>query len=443
MEDYEKVAGRLGLHDVTFIPISALQGDNIVARSHRTPWYEGLPLLEKLELVDTPMPQSDGNFRFPVQAVLRSNNGFRGYAGQITCGTIHPDDEVLALPSERRLRVSKIFNFTRDLREALAPMSVVVSLGEETDLGRGDMLCDSNRPPAKAKRLRAKLIWMSSTALQLEEPYLMKHTSQIACMSVVRLLHKIDIGTLQAVSGDSLTLNEIGEAEIETHKAIFCDPYSEDRATGSFVVIHPISNKTVAAGIIYQAYEQSSRTLASTFSSVSRTSRQGLTVWATGLSGAGKTTICNAVHTELLARGLRVEVLDGDMVRQHLSRELGFSKADRDENVRRIGFVADLLTRNGIIALVSAISPYRSLREEIRGKIGRFLEVYVNAPLPVCEQRDPRGFYKSARTGTLRGFTGIDDPYEPPLAPEVECRTDIETKMESVDKVVSAILKTI
>lgn len=442
MKDYQSMVGCLGLHDVTFIPISALQGDNVVERSDRTPWYEGLPLLQKLEMVDTYMARGPEKFRFPVQTVLRSNDSFRGYAGQIASGTVHPDDDVLALPSERCLKVDKIFNFTQDLHEAFAPMSVVLSLREDTDLGRGDMLCDPKCPPAKTRRFRATLMWMSNIALQSGQPYLIKHTNQTACMSVVKLFNKIDIGTLQAVAAETLMLNEIGEAEIETHKPIFCDPYAENRTTGSFILIHPISNKTVAAGTVSPAYEQSARTTASSSLSIARTKR-GLTVWATGLSGAGKTTICDAVHTELVARGMRVEILDGDAMRQHLSRELGFGKPDRDENIRRIGFVADLLTRNGVIVLVSAISPYRALRDEIRRTIGTFLEVFVNAPLTICEQRDPRGLYKKARAGALRGFTGIDDPYEPPLSPEVECRTDMESVGESVDKVVNAILKMI
>jgi adenylyl-sulfate kinase len=263
-------------------------------------------------------------------------------------------------------------------------------------------------------------------------------------MSVVKLLHKTDLDTLSQVQADSLQCNEIGEAEIETHKPILCDPYTVNKTCGSFIVVHPISNATLAAGIISDPLAEDTASLSAFPAPAARNGEsQGTIVWITGLSGSGKTTICNAVHTELLARGIRVEMLDGDIIRKHLSRDLGFSKAERDENIRRIGFVAHLLTRNGVVALVSAISPYRAVRDEIRATMGRFLEVFVNAPLEVCERRDPKGLYKRARAGEFPGFTGIDDPYESPLSPEVECRTDLESEKESVDKVLGAILKAI
>jgi bifunctional enzyme CysN/CysC len=323
-------------------------------------------------------------------------------------------------------------------------MSVLVSLKEHIDLGRGDMLCDPQSPPSRAKGFRAKLVWMSSEPLKIGEPYLIKHTTQTACMSVLTVLQKTDIHTLREVPADCLGLNEIGEVEIETHKPIFCDPYAINRATGSFIVIHPVHNATLAGGIILQPHVNGANGVDAGLSmSAGKGSGRGLIVWITGLSGAGKTTICQAVHTELLAGGIRVEMLDGDVVRKHLSRELGFSKAERDENIRRIGFVAQLLARHGVVVLVSAISPYRAIREEVRAGTKSFIEVFANAPLNVCEQRDPKGLYKKARAGEFPGFTGIDDPYEPPLSPEVECRTDQESTKESVDKVVAAILKEI
>jgi bifunctional enzyme CysN/CysC len=323
-------------------------------------------------------------------------------------------------------------------------MSVIVSLRQHIDLGRGDMLCDPQQAPVLSKRFRAKLIWMSAAPMKVNEPYLLRHTTQMACMSVVKLLHKIDLDTLSQTPADSLQCNEIGEAEIETHRPILCDPYTVNKTCGSFIVVHPISNATLAAGIISDPLAEDTASLGAFPAPAARNGEsQGIIVWITGLSGSGKTTICNAVHTELLARGIRVEMLDGDVIRKHLSRDLGFSKAERDENIRRIGFVAHLLTRNRVVALVSAISPYRAVRDEIRATMGRFLEVFVNAPLEVCERRDPKGLYKRARAGEFRGFTGIDDPYETPLSPEVECRTDLESEKESVDKVLVAILKAI
>jgi len=440
-ESFTRFAASLHLERLHFIPMSALNGDNVISRSQHTPWYQGLSLLETLEWVHVPEDQVQRHFRFPVQTVIRANRDFRGYAGRIASGRIRQDEGVLILPSQTPATVASIANYKREMRDAFAPMSVVVSLKEHIDLGRGDMLCDIKNPPQLTKRFHAQLIWMSTSRLRVNEPYLIKHTTQTACMTVVRLRHKIDIHSLDRLSAETLELNEIGEAEIETHKPIFCDAYCDNRSTGNFIVIDPVHNTTLAAGIITQPkIEQRTDTeLRTSFSGFSGED-SGLTVWLTGLSGAGKTTINEAVYTELLARGIRAEVLDGDIVRKHLSRELGFSRVERDENIRRIGFVAQLLARNGVVALVSAISPYRGVREEIRAGVGNFLEVFVNAPLDVCERRDPKGLYKKVRAGEISGFTGVDDPYEPPLSPEVECRTDLENIKESVDKVLSAIL---
>ena len=441
--DFLRFAGALRFQEIQFIPMSALEGDNVIAPSSNMPWYDGLSLLGALESARSWDGPDSGHFRLSVQTVLRTARDFRGYAGQIASGGIRPGSEVLVLPSGGRVTVANIGLYQRTLWEAYAPMSVVVSLKEHTDLGRGDMLCDAQHPPAKARRFRAKLIWMSADPLKKGEPYLIRHMTQTACMSVVDLCHKTDIHTLEEVSAESLGLNEIGEVEIETHKPVFCDRYAENKATGSFIVIHPIHNATLAAGIILDFPAQDPGSNVGLTSAAYASASQGLTVWVTGLSGAGKTTICQAVHTELLARGVRVEALDGDIVREHLSRELGFSKPERDENVRRIGFVARLLARNGVVVLVSAISPYRAVRDEMRADGGRFIEVFANAPLEVCEQRDPKGLYKKARAGEFRGFTGIDDPYEPPLSPEIECRTDLESTRESVDKVVAGVLQAI
>lgn len=433
--DFSAFTGALGLQQPYFIPMSALHGDNVTSPSTRTPWYKGQSLLEILETVPVHDGELSGDFRFPVQTVLRTNHEFRGYAGQLASGKINVNEKVFVLPSALQATVARITNYTRELCQGVAPMSVVISLKEHIDLGRGDMLCDPHHPPFHTRRFRATLIWMASFAMEVNAPYLIKHTTQTACMSVLRMLHKVDIHTLEHIPSNTLQLNEIGEVEIETHKPIFCDAYSDNRRTGSFIVIDPIRNTTLAAGLISQPHIEDHIRPGATSSG----QNCGLTVWLTGLSGAGKTTICEAVYTELLVRGVRAELLDGDVVRRQLSRELGFSKSERDENIRRIGFLAQLLSRNGVVVLVSAISPYREIRQEIRMDIGNFLEVFVNAPLEICERRDPKGLYKKARAGDIVGFTGIDDPYEPPLSPEVECRTDLESVKESVEKVIAAI----
>jgi len=439
-------AAPLHFEDLQFVPISALDGDNVAKPSERMPWYAGPSILNVLETVETRRSSALQNLRFPVQLVLRPNQDVRVYAGQIASGSISVGMEVVTLPSRQRTRIERVFLHTTELQEAFAPMSVAVSLRDHIDLGRGDLLCDAQAEPPEGRRFRAKLIWMSPAPMSLHEPYLMKHMTQMVCMRVTNLYHKLDINTLDELPATGLKANEIGEVSLETHKPVFCDPYHVNKVTGSFIVIHPIQNNTVAVGIIVdnEPLPDAKGTNLSLeepiFPSVNH---RGLAVWMTGLSGAGKTTICKAVYTELLSRGIRVEMLDGDAIRQHISRELGFSKADRVENIRRIAYVAQLLTRNRVVALVSAISPYRETRAEVRAEIGRFMEVYVNAPVEVCEQRDPKGLYKRARKGEIRGFTGLDDPYEPPSFPEVECRTAEESVKESIDKVVAAILAAI
>jgi bifunctional enzyme CysN/CysC len=307
------------------------------------------------------------------------------------------------------------------------------------------MLADPDDPPAVSHRVLANLIWMAQTPLRIGAPYVIRHTTQTLCGSVVRIFHKLDIHSLQPVETTTLRLNEIGKVEMEAHKPMFCDRYTANRALGNFIVIDPVDNSTVAGGMILEVCPSVSKPALGPVSTYGgRPADQhlkGLTVWFTGLSAAGKTTICNAVHTELLARGIRAEMLDGDTVRKHLNSDLGFSRKDRDENIRRIGFVAQLLTRNGVVVLVSAISPYRAVRDEVRNMIHNFLEVHVDAPLEVCEVRDPKGLYKKARAGELSGFTGIDDPYEAPLAPDLRCDTDQENIKASADKVVAAIMR--
>jgi adenylyl-sulfate kinase len=294
------------------------------------------------------------------------------------------------------------------------------------------MLVDAENPPKTARAFRAKMVWMSETPLATSRPYLIKHTSQTVCANIVEVIAKLDVCTLREEPSEQLALNDIGIVKVETHRPIFCDPYAKNRQTGSFAVIDPITNLTVGAGMIDSVSESTSlrRPI---------NGHTGLTVWLTGLSSSGKSTLSRVTYERLWARGYRVELLDGDEVRRFISRDLGFSKEDRDENIRRIGFLAEMLTRNGVIALVSAISPYRAVRDEIRARIPNFVEVYVNAPLNVCEGRDVKGLYRRARSGEIKSFTGIDDPYEPPFTPEVECRTDIETVADSMDKIVAAV----
>jgi len=423
-----------------FVPLSALEGDNVIRRSDRMSWYEGQSLLHLLETVPAEPAQNEA-LRFPVQNVVRPNQDFRGYAGQVGSGVVRPGQEVVALPSGQRTTVKEILLHTQSLAEAHPPQSVVLTTTDHIDLGRGDMLVASDSVPTVSTRVTAYLIWMSHAPLKKDTRYLVKHTTKVVCGRINRLNHKIDINTFEKLESDSLQFNEIGEVQLDLHTSIFCDPYQRNRTTGSFIVIDPFNNDTLAAGMIVEATAALAGE-AIDESAGSRVAQQhGLTVWFTGLSGAGKTTICRAVATELLAHGLQVEVIDGDVIRNYLCKDLGFSKHDRDENIRRIAFVAQLLTRNGTIVLVSAISPYREGRDAARKSISDFVEVYVSTPLDVCEVRDPKDLYKKARSGKIHGFTGIDDPYEPPLAAEIVCNTDRESTRESSSKVVASVLE--
>ena len=435
VKDFTQFASRLGCPKPFFVPTCSLDGDNIARRSTRTPWFDEPSLLEHLETIPIPVNSSGNVLRLPVQFVLRPPGGSRRYAGQIASGAVQPGDPVLVLPAGLTTRITSIRVGEEEFESASSPLAVTVTLEDDIDVGRGDVLVDPRRPPVARHRIRATLLWMNAQPLRTSHPYLIKHTTRYVCATIARVCALIDPTTLERRPAEALALNEFGEVEVELRQALIFDPYSENRVTGAFIVVEPLSNETVATGMIEgDSVSESGERL-----KIEQTAGLGLTVWFTGLSSAGKSTICQALYEKLWAQGHKVEWLDGDAVRRHLSKGLGFSKEDRDENVRRIGFVAELLTRNGVIVLVSAISPYAAVRDEIRKRIGNFLEVFVHAPLDVCEQRDLKGIYRRARAGEIRNVTGVDDPYEAPTAPEVECRTDREAVAESVAKVLSAI----
>jgi bifunctional enzyme CysN/CysC len=418
----------------TFIPCCAPRGDNVVRRSESMPWYGGPCLLEHLETTPIAPHRNLDRLRFPVQLVIRPEAGERYYSGQVASGTVGVGDTVVALPSGQTARIAGVRVGEKELERAGPPLSVAVTLDRDVDLGRGDMLVSPESAPMITRRFAATLLWMSATPLGVGRPYLVKHTTRYVCASVVRIAGVVDPATMERRPAGALALNEFADVEIETNHPLYADAYAENRATGAFIVVDPISNDTVGAGMISGALAGGAGP-----DVAPAAAGEGMTVWFTGLSSAGKSTIASAVHEKLWARGCKVELLDGDVVRRHLCRDLGFSKQDRDENIRRLGFMAELLTRNGVVALVAAISPYRQVRAEMRALIRNFVEVYVHAPLDVLEQRDLKGIYRRCRAGEIHGVTGIDDPYEPPLAPEVECRTDRETLAESVDKVMRAV----
>jgi bifunctional enzyme CysN/CysC len=428
-EQFREVAEKMPGCDWVPIPVSALAGDNVVSPGGHMPWRQGPTLIGYLEAADARASTHSPWLRLPVQTVIRGENGERRYAGRLAAGTVERGGEVLVLPSSRTAHVTSIAEPPNDVQTACAPLSVALSLKEHIDVSRGDMIVDARHPPAVSRRFAATLFWMGAAPLAQAHSYLLKHTTQQIPAEVTKLISKLDIDRLEYTETGAIAVNDIGRVEIETRGPIYCDCYSEARETGSFILIDPATNDTVAAGMIEKIFTDRPR------NATAPATGRGFAVWLTGLSSAGKTTLGEELFDRLRDMGHRVEMLDGDIVRQRLCKDLGFSKPDRDENIGRVGFVAELLARNSVIVIVCAISPYRAARDEVRSHIPGFIEVYVNAPLEVCEHRDVKGLYRKARAGQLQAFTGIDDPYEPPLQPEVECRTDLETVEESVQKI--------
>lgn len=431
-DDLYSMMAALGFETVRCIPVSALEGDNVVSTSPRMNWYNGITLLRALEESPVLPLAHQRPFRLPIQLVLRSQNS-RTYAGQVASGRLRTGQELLVMSSGTRVHVDSIRIGEQSVSEAFTPSSITVSLIEDVEVARGDMLADKLEPATAARRITATLVWLSSRSLLLNARYLMKHTSRTVGGSITAINGRVDIDTFQKIQASELHLNDIGDVEIELRQPIFCDAYSANRNTGSFILIDPTDNSTVAAGMISHIHPDGSW-------DKQPESGEGSVVWFTGLSGAGKSTIAREVYNELWARGIKVELLDGDDIRKDLNKDLGFSQQDRAENIRRIGAIAALLARNGVVVLVSAISPYRAGREEARRRFPNFLEVFVNTPLSVCEERDPKGLYRKARAGLIPSFTGLDHPYERPIAPEIECRTNEETLTECTHKVLSALL---
>jgi bifunctional enzyme CysN/CysC len=433
--EFADYAARLQVPDLHFIPISALKGDNVVARSSQMPWFDEGSLLHYLETVHIASDRNLTEFRFPVQYVVRPDLNFRGYAGQVASGIIKPGDPVVALPGGQTSRVKSIVAYEGELSCAFPPMSVTVCLEDEIDISRGDMLVPPSHLPHAVHRLDARLVWMSNQPLELGRGYLLKHTTQAVRATVAALRYRININTLEKEQTGGLGLNDIGAVVIETQRPIFCDPYRRNRTTGSFILIDPMTNATVAAGMITGREPGQPHEPAAYAPAQAPALHQGFTLWFTGMSGSGKSTLSDLLAARLRELGAKVEVLDGDVVRTHLSKGLGFGKEDRDENIRRIGFVCELLSRNGVIAIAAAISPYRAVREELRARISNFVEVHVDCPVEVLAERDVKGLYKKALAGELPQFTGISDPYEPPAAPEVTVHSSGETPEESLEKI--------
>jgi bifunctional enzyme CysN/CysC len=425
-EEYEAFAESLGFAAITAIPLSALNGDNVLERSEHTPWHAGPTLMAYLETVQIADETLAKPFRLPVQWVNRPDLDFRGFAGTIASGRVRPGDAVVVATSGKSSSVARIVTMDGDLEEAVAGQAVTLTLTDEIDISRGDLLSPPDSRPEHADQFEAKVVWLHEDPLLPGRSYLLKIGSATVPAQVSKLKHKVNVNTLQQEPGRTLELNEVGVCNLALGKALAFDPYRDNRATGSFILIDRLSNATVGAGMIDFTLRRATNIhwQALAVDKANRSLLKGQTpcvLWFTGLSGAGKSTIANLVEKKLLSLGRHTYLLDGDNVRHGLNKDLGFTDADRVENIRRVAEVAKLFVDAGMIVLVSFISPFRSERQLARELLapGEFVEVYVNTPLDVCEQRDPKGLYRKARSGQLKNFTGIDSDYEPPLNCEI------------------------
>jgi bifunctional enzyme CysN/CysC len=463
VEDFEQFAARLDVPDVTFIPISALLGDNVVERSQEMPWYQGPPLLYHLEHVHIASDRNLIDVRFPVQWVIRQRNSdYRAYAGQVAGGILRPGDEVVVLPSGQHSTIAAIDTLDGPVDEAFPPMSVALRLTDDIDVGRGSTIARAHNQPTVSSSFEALLCWMSEQPLHPQRRYIVKHTTRTAAVSALDVRYRIGLDQLHRdESATTLELNDLGRVRMELSSPLVFDSYRRNKVTGSLIVIDDATNDTVAAGVILDTETEVKDTPALEprptqspnvkwqRSDLSRRARweslghPGATIWFTGLPGAGKSTIASAVEERLVAAGRPAFLLDGDNLRHGLNGDLGFDEQARCENVRRTAHVARLFAEAGTIALVSLVSPYGCDREVASGLHAahdlHFIEVFVDTPLEVCEQRDPKGLYARARSGELKGLTGVDAPYQPPEQPDLVLYSSRETVEVAVERVMQTL----
>ncbi|PLX94440.1 MAG: adenylyl-sulfate kinase [Desulfuromonas sp.] len=442
-DEYREFAKDLGFEEIACIPISALKGDNVIERTDVTSWYDGPTLMEYLETVQVSDRQTQLPFRLPVQWVNRPNLDFRGFSGTIASGTVRPGDEVIVPASGQKSHVERIVTMDGDLDEAMAGQAVTVTLTDEIDISRGDLLASPEARPSYADQFEAHLVWMHEETLLPGRSYLLKCGATTVPAQISDLKYKINVNTLIREPGKTLDLNEIGVCNLTLSKSISFDPYKENRGTGNFVLIDRMTNATVGAGMIDFPLRRATNIHWQSID-IDKKSRAELkgqkprVLWFTGLSGAGKSTIANMVEKKLHSLGKHSYLLDGDNVRHGLNRDLGFTDADRVENIRRVAEVSKLMVDAGLVVLVSFISPFRSERRMARElfESGEFVEVYVNTPIEVCEERDVKGLYKKARSGELKNFTGIDSAYEAPESAEIVVDSSSQPAEEIAEEIV-------
>jgi len=435
LADYTAFADQLGITKVTAIPISALAGDNITSHTTSMPWYQGPTLMEYLETVPVIVDAAQTRpMRMPVQWVNRPNLDFRGFAGTLASGTVNVGDTIRVLPSGRESRIKGIILHTQGLTQAVASQAITLTLEDEIDVSRGDVLCDPATPATIADQFESRLVWMVDEPMQPGRNFWLKCGTRTVNATITRINYQLDVNSFEKLAATQLTLNAVASCNISTDQPLVFDPYIENRTTGGFILIDRLTNNTVAAGMIDFALRRASTVVPHTFT-LNKSVRAAVkgqipkVIWFTGLPGAGKSTIANLVEQKLHAAGKHTYILDGDNLRHSFNKDLGFTETDRVENIRRIAEVASLMVDAGLIVLVTSISPYRADRGMARSLFnpGEFIEVFVDTPLELAEQRDPKGLYRQARSGEIKNFTGIDSPYELPEQPELRINTSVLT----------------
>ena len=446
--DYSQFAESIGISAFTAIPISGFKGDNIATSSANTPWYGGPTLIDHLESVELDNSRDQAApFRLPVQWVNRPNLDFRGFSGQIASGVVRPGDMVRILPSGKTSAVTRIVTFDGDLDEAVAGQSVTLCLADEVDCSRGDVIAVADNSPEVADQFEASVVWMSDEALIPGRAYWLKIGTQTVSATIQPPKYQVNVNTLEHLAAKTLELNAIGVTELTTDRPIVFESYADNRSLGGFILIDKINNGTVAAGMLNFSLRRAQNVhwQAIDISREAHATQKGQTprlLWFTGLSGSGKSTIANLVEKKLYALGRHSFLLDGDNVRHGLNKDLGFTEADRIENIRRVGEVAKLMTDAGLIVLTAFISPFRAERDMVRSMLpeGEFLEIFVDTPLEEAERRDVKGLYKKARAGELKNFTGIDSPYEAPASPEIHIDTTKTSPEDAAELIVERIV---
>ncbi len=445
--EYREFAERIGMNDIRTMPISGVNGDNIVELSANTPWYDGLPLLEWLETVpiDETRLQTQP-FRLPVQWVNRPHLDFRGFTGMIAGGIVRPGQRVVVLPSGRESTVASIVTADGPLEQAVAAQSVTLTLTDEVDISRGDVIADAEQPAQVGDQFEATVVWLNEQPMLRGRSYLMKIGAKTVTATIAPLKYKINVNTLEHVAANQLELNEIGVAGLSLDRPVAFDPYRDNRDTGGFILIDRLSNNTVGAGMLHFALHRSRSVNWQSLdvnkeAHVSLKGHRPCALWLTGVPGAGKSTVANLVEKKLFAEGCHTILLDGDNVRRGLNRDLGFSAGDRVENIRRVAEVARLMVEAGLIVITAFISPFRSERDTARALFdaAEFIEIHIDAAQEQTEARDSKGLYRQARGGELPNFTGIDSPYEPPQTPDIHIDTALMNAEQAAEFIVATM----